>query len=318
MAGSKFADILKFLDEVESSDDTASVAASLDASRCGSELAENVVTGLKRQIQQLREQLQQQESKSAALKRKLNDAKAKDSDRVQQLQQDLSHQKDEFEAHAARNLQFINSLLSDKETLNAKVSALSQDLKALEEKHETKVREIEERHVAMGSSQKAQWANLEKRKRTAWQEEQTKKIKEDTLKSLEPDIAKLLNRHRAEKQRLEHEHDEEVRRRDALVAQKEREMVELKRWLEEVKAQELGRKDAILEEKDRDLLDQRSRMAREYEQSLAREREFFQQQTKEQCERFERQLEYQRQQLREAKERVRVWTRGLLSQAHPV
>lgn len=36
----------------------------------------------------------------------------------------------------------------------------------------------------------------EKRRRSQWQEEQTKRLKAEALKALEPDIAQLMNRHR--------------------------------------------------------------------------------------------------------------------------
>lgn len=39
----------------------------------------------------------------------------------------------------ARNLNFVNNLLADKEALNAQVGTLSKELKGLTEKHEKKV-----------------------------------------------------------------------------------------------------------------------------------------------------------------------------------
>jgi len=301
--GTKLADILKFLDDVEASDDTASVAASLDASRCGSVLGESVVCGLKRQLDALREKVRHRDEQLAALRKKTQDLKARDAARAEAAHAEMERQRSELEGALARSSQFASALLADKEALNARVGALSQELHSLTERHEKKIAELEERHLGLATAQKAQLAAGEKRRRSQWQEEQTKRLKAEALKALEPDIAQLMNRHRAEKQRLENERDEELRRRDALLAQKDREMDDLRRWMEERKAQDLAGKEAALEQKDRELLDQRTRLARDFEQSLARERELFQQQVREQAARGDRQLEEVRQALRESRER---------------
>lgn len=53
--------------------------------------------------------------------------------------QDFQAQKEELEGVVARNMQFINALLVDKEALNAQVAGLSTELKQLAEKHDKKV-----------------------------------------------------------------------------------------------------------------------------------------------------------------------------------
>eukprot|EP00668_Euglena_longa_P047259 GGOE01063099.1.p1 GENE.GGOE01063099.1~~GGOE01063099.1.p1 ORF type:complete len:593 (-),score=229.25 GGOE01063099.1:428-2152(-) len=311
MAGTKLADIMRYLDEVETADDVCSVAASFDGTRSGSMLAETVVSGLRCTITTLKRDLAEKDQQAAAFRKKMQDAKAREAARLEQAQRDFQAQKEELEGVVARNLQFIDTLLADKEALNTKVAGLSTELKQLADKHDKKIAQLEEQQAGMATAQKSQWANTEKRRRAAWQEEQTQKIKAETLKALEPDIAQLMNRHRAEKQRLENERIEEVRRHEAALTQKERELVELRRWLEEVRAQELANKDGLLEQRERDLVAQRTRLAREYEQSLLREREFFQQQTREQGDRFERQLDELRGLLREAKEREAEARQGL-------
>eukprot|EP00906_Rhabdomonas_costata_P010425 RCo014627 len=314
---SKFAEILKFLDNADAEETYSTGGApsvvSLSASHVKS-TADSTVTDLRAKIEALAKKVSEKDAALVLLKEKLGSRKTKETSRIEQLLKGAQAQKEEFEAAASRNMEFIRTLLQDKEQLNKRVEVLSVELKNLETKHQTKLEEAEQRHADQMSAQKQLWEKAEKRRRAQWAEEHGKKIKDGALKALEPEIAQLMNRHRQEKARLEEEKQEALRRKDAALAQREEQLSEARRRMEADKELELRRKDALLLEKDRELLEQRARLSREFEQSLVHERELFHQQNKEICDRFERQLDEQRVLLRESKAREEDLRRRLETQ----
>eukprot|EP01006_Ploeotia_vitrea_P013681 TRINITY_DN35694_c0_g1_i1.p1 TRINITY_DN35694_c0_g1~~TRINITY_DN35694_c0_g1_i1.p1 ORF type:complete len:615 (-),score=104.97 TRINITY_DN35694_c0_g1_i1:343-2133(-) len=270
----KFSDIMKYLDEVEQQEETSvpileDDLQSLAPSTNESLLAETVVTGMRCKIDSLKKQLTQKDSKIRELEEDLKEAAERETKAHENLRQqskeDLSRQRQELEGANKRNLKFINALLADKDMLTHRLDTLSVEFKSIEEKHQREIQELQEQHQKKIQHQKGLWATQQKRERQAWTEEQTKKIKQKTLKSLEPDITQLINRHKAEKRRLEEEKNEEIRRKEAIIDQREREIIDVK-----------------------------AKCNRDVEDALIRERQLFHHQLSEQSVRMERQMEEQR------------------------
>ena len=61
----------------------------------------------------------------------------------------------------------------------------------------------EEAYAKELKRQKELWASAEKAKREAWLADKTKEIKDATVRGLEPDIQRLVGRHREEARKLE-------------------------------------------------------------------------------------------------------------------
>lgn len=139
----------------------------------------------------------------------------------------LEAQGREYEAAAQRHLAFADQLLADKRTLTDKcdgtqfvgvlcrrcdrnhgigfVAALAQQLKHEAIGWERRLRESEERLQAELRSAKEAWAASERTRREKWVKEKEASIREATIRGLEPEIQRLMDRHREELQRVRDE-----------------------------------------------------------------------------------------------------------------
>lgn len=177
------------------------------------------------------------------------------------------------------HLKCIRKLLAEKEGLIKKVEGLQSEVAAADSKRDGEVKRLRELHEKSLSELRARLAAQERVKRDEWAQKEAKRIKESTMKAMEPDIALLLNRHKAEKRRLEEELAEAQRRRDELAASKERESAEY-----------------------------RSRLVRELEAAQQREREEFRQRMQDESERMVRAVE--------AEKRAQEERRAALERGH--
>jgi 5-azacytidine-induced protein 1 len=119
------------------------------------------------------------------------------------LAQRLAAQKEHYESAMARQLAFADHLLSSKTELATQVETLTSQLEQVRSDAQATIEKVKE--AAAGDMERAReaWAAHEKAKRTAWQEQQMKEIKAKTLKSLEPDITRLLEKHKEEVSKIQ-------------------------------------------------------------------------------------------------------------------
>ena len=73
-----------------------------------------------------------------------------------------------------------------------------EQLKKMETKFAQKTEEMKKGHAVEMQKAKELFQAAEKMRREKWVEEKTKKIKEITVRGLEPEIQKLIARHKAE------------------------------------------------------------------------------------------------------------------------
>ena len=97
-----------------------------------------------------------------------------------------------------RHLEFADQLVKDKAELSARCEKLVEDLKLLERRYEQRVAEAEERAQRELKKQREGMAAAERIRRDAWMQEKSKEIKEMTVKGLQPEIERLLAKHKAE------------------------------------------------------------------------------------------------------------------------
>lgn len=118
-------------------------------------------------------------------------------------QKALNEQKRHFENIVARHQIFVEQLLKDKSNLCEKVAAISRRIEsqnqAWEHKLETEISRTKETVVAS-----------EKIRRERWTKENTKKIKELTVKGLEHEINKMTDKQSQEISELKRSHQEEL------------------------------------------------------------------------------------------------------------
>ncbi|XP_055313157.1 centrosomal protein of 131 kDa isoform X2 [Sitodiplosis mosellana] len=115
----------------------------------------------------------------------------------------LKEQKNHYETIVTRHQEFIEQLLKDKASLCEKVSAMTRRLEsqsiAAEHKLQNEIQRIKETALA-----------AEKIRRERWVRENTKKIKELTVKGLEQEISKITCNHQKEITELKRQHQEEI------------------------------------------------------------------------------------------------------------
>jgi 5-azacytidine-induced protein 1 len=112
----------------------------------------------------------------------------------------------------SRHLEFIDRLLADKAELSKQCESLTSQMRSLEERYAAGEAKREEAYAKELRKQKEVWASAEKAKREQWLADKTKEIKEATVRGLEPDIQRLVARHRDESRKIEEGLREEHRR----------------------------------------------------------------------------------------------------------
>lgn len=99
----------------------------------------------------------------------------------------------------------IRKLQQEKETMERELEQVSRALRIeVQNREEERVR-LENSHATALSLLQSKLVTKERAEREKWREQEAKKIKASTLQSLEPDIVMLLQRHKAEKARMEAE-----------------------------------------------------------------------------------------------------------------
>lgn len=97
---------------------------------------------------------------------------------------------------------FFSRLLADKDSLSSKCTSLASEIQSIEARHEQAIASLKERWAAELKRQKDAWSAAEKIKRDSWAEEKTKEVKELTIKGLEPEIHRLMGKHRADMRKV--------------------------------------------------------------------------------------------------------------------
>ncbi|XP_031573058.1 centrosomal protein of 131 kDa-like [Actinia tenebrosa] len=194
--------------------------------------------------------------------------------------QRLAIQKQEYEATIQRHLTFIDQLIDDKKILGERCEELLSKMKTVDKKYTDKIKTLEENHAVEMKKQKEVIMAAEKLRREKWIAEKTQQIKEVTVKGLEPDIQKLIAKHKAELKKLRSSHQAELLEADERAG---------RRYIQQI--EEL-----------------REQLEREKENACTKERELAQQRLEKQMEQEEQAYQQQRRRLysdlQEEKERM--------------
>ena len=184
-----------------------------------------------------------------------------------QAEAKLAAQAEASELTIQRHLAFIDRLLSDKAELAKQCEALGGQLKALEDKYAAQAQQREEAFAKELKKQRELWGQQEKAKREQWLADKTREIKESTVRGLEPDIQRLVARHREESKKLEEELRETFRQE--LSSERARSQRELARLQEA----SLAEKHAA-QEREREACSQRlHQMTLHFEEQQTRQRQ---------------------------------------------
>ncbi|NWR06344.1 CP131 protein, partial [Paradoxornis webbianus] len=282
LSEAKLQSIISFLDEMEKSEQerprSAASATQRESFLLEEELAHveqvsAVATEVTSSMMRLKLEVEEKKRAISLLQtaltqqRELTDRHVKQTEK--ELSQQLRLQREQYEAAIQRHLAFIDQLLDDKKVLSEKCEAVVAELKQVDHKYGQKITQMQEQHELEIKKLKELMSATEKVRREKWIEEKTKKIKEITVKGLEPEIQKLVAKHREDIRQLKLLHEAELLRSD------------------ERAAQHYGRQAQEL----------RGLLEREKEEQSQRERERARQRCEQQLEQEEQALELQRRRL---------------------
>ncbi|XP_050175438.1 centrosomal protein of 131 kDa isoform X3 [Myiozetetes cayanensis] len=310
LSEAKLQSIISFLDEMERSEQERPRSAA-SATRRESFLLEEelahveqvsaVATEVTNSMMRLKLEVEEKKRAISLLQTALTQQRELTDRHVKQTEQELSHQlrlqREQYEAAIQRHLAFIDQLLDDKKVLSEKCEAVVVELKQVDQKYGQKISQMQEQHELEIKKLKELMSATEKVRREKWIEEKTKKIKEITVKGLEPEIQKLMAKHREDIRKLKLLHEAELLQSDERAAQRYGRQAEelrglLERQKEEQSQQERARQrcEQQLEQEEQVLEQQRRRLYAE----VAEEKERLSQQATRQraeVEELRRQLE---------------------------
>ncbi|XP_030255651.1 centrosomal protein of 131 kDa isoform X3 [Sparus aurata] len=199
-----------------------------------------------------------------------------------ELNRNFQLQKEQYEATIQRHLAFIDQLINDKKALSERCEGVVGELKQVDQKYTKKIAQMQEQHEMVWQilgplceeikKLKELMSATEKIRREKWIDEKTKKIKEITVKGLEPEIQKLISKHKQELKKLRTLHEAELLQADDRAAQRYvRQCEELRQQLEREKEEQCQRERELakqryekqLQEEELSLQQQRRRLYKE-------------------------------------------------------
>lgn len=202
---------------------------------------------------------------------------------VKETEKELNHtfqlQKQQYEATIQRHLTFIDQLIDDKKALSEKCEEVVGELKQVDQKYTKKIAQMQEQHELEIKKLKELMSATEKIRREKWIDEKTKKIKEITVKGLEPEIQKLISKHKQELKKLRVLHEAELLQADERAAQRYvRQSEELRQQLERERDEQCQRERELakqrfekqLQEEENALQQQRRRLYKEVSEEKER------------------------------------------------
>uniref|UniRef100_A0A8C9ZRD2 Centrosomal protein 131 n=1 Tax=Sander lucioperca TaxID=283035 RepID=A0A8C9ZRD2_SANLU len=173
-------------------------------------------------------------------------------------------------------------LINDKKSLNERCEGVVGELKQVDQKYTKKIAQMQEQHEMVRrffppadkeiKKLKELMSATEKIRREKWIDEKTKKIKEITVKGLEPEIQKLISKHKQDLKKLRTLHEAELLQADDRAAQRYvRQCEELRLQLEREKDEQSQRERELakqryekqLQEEELSLQQQRRRLYKE-------------------------------------------------------
>ncbi|NWW98478.1 CP131 protein, partial [Caloenas nicobarica] len=312
LSEAKLQSIISFLDEMEKSEQERPCSAASATQREGLLLEEElahleqasaVATEVTSSIMRLKLEVEEKKRAVSLLQTALAQQRELTVQHVKQTEKELGHQlklqREQYEAAIQRHLAFIDQLIDDKKVLSEKCETVVAELKQVDQKYSKKLTQMQEQHELEIKKLKELMSATEKIRREKWIDEKTKKIKEITVKGLEPEIQKLIAKHKQDIKKLKMLHEAELLQSDERAAQRYgRQAEELRDLLEREKEEQSQRErerarqrcEQQLEQEEQALQQQRRRLYAE----VAEEKERLSQQAARQraeVEELRRQLE---------------------------
>ncbi|XP_054625101.1 centrosomal protein of 131 kDa isoform X2 [Dunckerocampus dactyliophorus] len=223
LSEAKLQSIMSFLDEMEKSEQERPRSATSGSQReavfmeeelAGMDQASATAAEVSGSIMRIKMELEEKKrvvlmlQNALAQQRELTVQHVKETEK--ELSRNLQLQRDQYEATVQRHLAFIDQLISDKKALSERCEGVLAELKQVDHKYTKKISQMQEQHEMEIKKLKELMSVTEKIRREKWIDEKTKKIKEITVKGLEPEIQKLISKHKLELKKLRALHEAEL------------------------------------------------------------------------------------------------------------
>ncbi|XP_074116487.1 centrosomal protein of 131 kDa isoform X2 [Sminthopsis crassicaudata] len=311
LSEAKLQSIMSFLDEMEKSEQERphSVASAIpregiltEEELAHLEQASAVATEVTSSMLRLKLEVEEKKQAMTLLQTALAQQRELTVRNVKETEKELNHQlrlqREQYEAAIQRHLAFIDQLIDDKKVLSEKCEAVVAELKQVDQKYTKRITQVQEQHELEIKKLKELMSATEKIRREKWINEKTKKIKEITVRGLEPEIQKLIAKHKQEIKKLKTLHEAELLQSDQRAAQRYvQQTEELREHLEREK-EEQGRRE-------RELARQRyEKHLEEEEQALQQQRRRLYSEVAEEKERLNQQAARQRAELEQLKQQL--------------
>uniref|UniRef100_A0A286ZQ11 Centrosomal protein 131 n=1 Tax=Sus scrofa TaxID=9823 RepID=A0A286ZQ11_PIG len=276
LSEAKLQSIMSFLDEMERSEQGRPASAPQVWRGLQGGTAGRSSPGASTSVMRLRLEVEEKKQAMVLLQRALAQQRDLTVRRVKETEKELGRQlrqqREHYEATIQRHLSFIDQLIEDKKVLGEKCEALVAELKQGDQRRKDREAQMQEQHELEIKKLKELMSATEKVRREKWINEKTRKIKEITVKGLEPEIQKLIAKHKQEVKKLKSLHATELLQAEEHAAQRySRQAEELREHLEREK-EALGRQEweraqqrfeQHLEQEQRALQQQRRRLYNE-------------------------------------------------------
>uniref|UniRef100_A0A671RRY8 Centrosomal protein of 131 kDa-like n=1 Tax=Sinocyclocheilus anshuiensis TaxID=1608454 RepID=A0A671RRY8_9TELE len=281
LSEAKLQSIMSFLDEMEKSEQERPRSVTSGSHREVSiyELTAEVTSSMMR----LKLELDEKKRTVNMLQTALAQQRELTIRHVKETEKELSHtfqlQKQQYEATIQRHLTFIDQLIDDKKALSERCEEVVGELKQVDQKYTKKIAQMQEQHEMEIKKLKELMSATEKFRREKWIDEKTKKIKEITVKGLEPEIQKLITKHKQELKKLRVLHEAELLQADERAAERYvRQTEELRQQLESERDEQCQRERELakqrfekqLQEEENALQQQRRRLYKEVSEEKER------------------------------------------------
>ncbi|XP_067403353.1 centrosomal protein of 131 kDa isoform X2 [Emydura macquarii macquarii] len=311
LSEAKLQSIITFLDEMEKSEQERPRSAASATQQEGLlseeevahlEQASAVATEVTSSIVRLKLEVEEKKRAISLLQTALAQQRELTVRHVKETEKELSHQlklqREQYEAAIQRHLAFIDQLIDDKKVLSEKCEAVVAELKQVDQKYTKKIAQMQEQHELEIKKLKELMSATEKIRREKWIDEKTKKIKEITVKGLEPEIQKLIIRHKQEIKKLKMLHEAELLQSDERAAQRYvRQTEEMRELLEREKEEQSQREREMARQRYEKHLEQE-------EQALQQQRRRLYSEVAEEKERLSQQAARQRAELEELRRQL--------------
>uniref|UniRef100_A0A8C6W0U9 Centrosomal protein 131 n=1 Tax=Nothobranchius furzeri TaxID=105023 RepID=A0A8C6W0U9_NOTFU len=303
LSEAKLQSIMSFLDEMEKSEQERPRSVTSGSHReavffeeelVGVEQASATAAEVSGSMMKMKLELEEKKRTISMLQTALAQQKELMARHLKEMEKELSNnfqlQQEQYEAAIQRHLTFIDQLINDKKALSERCEGVVAELKQVDQKYTKKIVQMQQQHEMVWQilgplceeikKLKDLMSATEKIRREKWIDEKTKKIKDITIKGLEPEIQKLISKHKQELKKLRTLHEVELLQADERAAQQYvRQSEELRQQLEKEKEEQC--------QKERELAKQRyEKQLQEEELSLQQQRRRLYQEVAEEKERL--------------------------------